>query len=101
MGLGFHNHHDTMGAFPSGGGSWTAERNWVGNTPADYKTQNWGWGYQILPFIEQAGLYNTPSGTGNPPIPNPGTPGPGDVHVASTVVKTYKCPSMRGGVVIQ
>jgi prepilin-type N-terminal cleavage/methylation domain-containing protein len=101
MGLAFHNHHDTQGAFPSGGGSWTAERNWNGGTPADYRTQNWGWGYQILPYIEQGNLFNVPAGTGNPPIQNPSTPGPGDIQVASTPVKTYICPSCRGATIYQ
>ena len=100
MALGFHNHHDTMGALPSGGGSWTAERNWTGTIPADFNTQNWGWGYQILPYIEQGPLYLFPSGTGNPPVQNPGTPGTGDITVASTVVKTYNCPSLRKPIVL-
>lgn len=100
MGLAFQNHHDTMGAFPSGGGSWTAERNWTGSLPADFHTQNWGWGYQILPYIEQSALYNLPSGTGNPPIQNPSTPGPGDITVASTIVKTYCCPTLRTPIVL-
>src|SRR6516162_6530692 len=50
IGLAFHNHHDTFGVFPSGGLSWTADRTWSGNTPADWSSQAWGWGYQILPF---------------------------------------------------
>jgi type II secretory pathway pseudopilin PulG len=96
MGLAFHNHHDTQGAFPSGGQSWTYERNWVGSSPATYSTQNWGWGYQILPYIEQNNLYIIPSGNGNPPVQNPSSPGPGDIQVASTPIKSYNCPSLRG-----
>src|SRR5580700_5739814 len=58
MGLAFHNHHDTYGAFPSGGGSWTADRLMLSTgVPADYRTQTWGWGYQILPFVEQNNLW--------------------------------------------
>jgi prepilin-type N-terminal cleavage/methylation domain-containing protein len=89
MGLAFHNHHDTLGVFPSGGGYWTSDRAWLGSVPADYYSQNWGWGYQILPYIEQQNLWIIP-----PAGPGPGPPG--DITVASTPVKIYNCPSLRG-----
>src|SRR3954463_16148468 len=50
MGLAFHNHHDTLGAFPSGGLGWSTDRVMIGSTPADFNKQTWGWGYQIVPF---------------------------------------------------
>jgi prepilin-type N-terminal cleavage/methylation domain-containing protein len=88
MGIAFHSHHDTQGAFPSGGqGCWT-DRNWVNGSPADYRTQNWGWGYQILPYVEQRNLWIIPAGGGTPPS--------GDQTVAGTSVKIYNCPSLRG-----
>jgi prepilin-type N-terminal cleavage/methylation domain-containing protein len=86
IGLAFHSHHDTFGAFPSGGLAWSSNRLMVNGQPASYTNQTWGWGYQILPFIEQTALYQFPQGT---------APG-GDVTVASTPVKTYNCPSVRG-----
>jgi prepilin-type N-terminal cleavage/methylation domain-containing protein len=92
MGLAFHNHHDTMGAFPSGGGYWSSDRTWNGNVPGDYHTQNWGWGYQILPYVEQQNLWSIPP---NGPGPGP----PGDITVASTPLKIYNCPSLRGATV--
>src|SRR4051812_12407575 len=61
MGIAFQMHHDTLQAFPSGGGACSTDRSWTGNVPADYRTQNWGWGYQILPYIEQNILYSIPS----------------------------------------
>lgn len=78
MGLGFQMHHDAYGAFPSGGGSWQAARNYVNGVPAGYETQKWGWGYQILPYIEQMNTWSA-------------TP---DLAVCGTVVKTYCCPTM-------
>src|SRR5271165_3673703 len=62
MGLAFHNHQDTYGCLPSGGLGWWQNRNVVSGIPAIYDTQTWGWGYQILPFIEQDNLYRLPSG---------------------------------------
>ena len=89
MGLAFHNHHDTYGVFPSGGLAWSNNRLMTGGLPADYSLQVWGWAYQILPYIEQDGLYNFPQ-------PNDGPPSSGDMAVASTPVPTYICPSLRG-----
>jgi len=88
MGLAFHNHHDTFGAFPSGGLKWTDNntRTFVGcgfsGQPSDYTGQSWGWCYQILPFIEQDNLWINSS----------------DKLVAETNVATYICPSFRGPV---
>ncbi len=93
MGLAFHNHHDTYGFLPAGGGSWTSNRTWSGSEPAIYNTQQWGWGYQILPFIEQTPLWMIPPGS----LPGDASSGPlGDIQVASTPVKTFICPSLRG-----
>jgi len=82
MGLAFQNHHDTFNAFPSGGTAWPADdtRTLVNGVPADFKTQAWGWAYQILPYIEQGNLYAEVS----------------DVLIAATPISTYICPSFRG-----
>src|ERR1700676_4741898 len=51
IGIAFHAHHDVEGAFPSGGLDWTSDRTFNANgSPANYRTQTWGWGYQILPY---------------------------------------------------
>jgi len=93
IGLAFHHHHDVYGALPSGGGDWYTDRTWNGDAPCTYATQSWGWGYQILPFIEQNALFMIPPGT----LPADATMGPtGDIAVASTPVSTYICPSVRG-----
>jgi prepilin-type N-terminal cleavage/methylation domain-containing protein len=82
IGLAFHNHHDQFGAFPSGGLSWGADMTSNGALPADYRTQNWGWMFQILPFIEQTTLWAGPESV-----------------CAATPIPTYICPSLRGPVV--
>jgi prepilin-type N-terminal cleavage/methylation domain-containing protein len=93
MGLAVHMHNQSFGVFPSGGLVWTANRTFNGNSPADYQTQAWGWAYQILPYIEQNNLWSVPAGT----LPSDASNGPtGDIQVASTPVKTYICPSLRG-----
>jgi prepilin-type N-terminal cleavage/methylation domain-containing protein len=89
MGLAFHNHHDTFNVFPSGGLDWTLNdrRTMTGNVSADYNTQAWGWAFQILPYIEQANLWNLPRGAQN------------DNLIAETPIPTYICPSFRGPIV--
>jgi type II secretory pathway pseudopilin PulG len=87
IGLAFQNHHDTYKVFPSGGTDWTQNARRVmlnRTTPADYQTQNWGWMYQILPYIEQADLWGLPQGPQS------------DFTIASTPCPTYICPSFRG-----
>jgi prepilin-type N-terminal cleavage/methylation domain-containing protein len=61
IGIAFHAHHDTFGAFPSGGLGPGAARTFSGTTPANYTNQAWGWCYQILPFIEQTNLWQLPA----------------------------------------
>jgi prepilin-type N-terminal cleavage/methylation domain-containing protein len=96
MGIAWHNHADVHGVFPSGGLSWTLNRTWNGTEPGLYQTQAWGWGYQILPFIEQGNLWEIPPGS----LPGDASAGPlGDIEVASTPVKIYNCPTLRTGVV--
>jgi prepilin-type N-terminal cleavage/methylation domain-containing protein len=82
IGLAFQAHHDTFKVFPSGGNLWTDDnsRSMNGGKPADYSSQNWGWEYQILPYIEQGNLWADAN----------------DFLVASTPIPTYICPSLRG-----
>jgi prepilin-type N-terminal cleavage/methylation domain-containing protein/prepilin-type processing-associated H-X9-DG protein len=62
MGLAFHTHDSTYGCVPTGGNSWTFTRTFLSpGNPAVYDKQNWGWCYQILPFIEQDNLWRDPN----------------------------------------
>ena len=81
IGLAFHNHHDALKAFPSGGltcGSNT--RTFEGSVPAGFDAQVWGWGFQLLPFIDQVPLWGVPAGT------------TGDGVVAAAMIPIYFCP---------
>jgi prepilin-type N-terminal cleavage/methylation domain-containing protein/prepilin-type processing-associated H-X9-DG protein len=82
IGLAFHNHHGVYGYFPDGGEDWDPvafPRTWSGGSPAIAPNQNWGWGYQLLPYMEQDNLWKDPS----------------DVAVRGGVIKSYFCPSRR------
>src|SRR5207249_936543 len=80
MGLAFHNYHDTFQYLVLSGNGIDVPRVMNGTSPATGKAQNWGWAYQILPYIEQQALWANPS----------------DDVVRATPVKTYFCPSRRG-----
>ena len=59
IGLGFLNHHDTRSAFPGGGNRYRLGLRRVieNGGPADYKSQVWTWGYQLLPYIEAQNIW--------------------------------------------
>ena len=64
FGLAFHNHHDVYGIFPDGGENWSVvayPRTMNQGTPAAAPKQDWGWGYQILPYIEQTSVWSNAS----------------------------------------
>jgi prepilin-type N-terminal cleavage/methylation domain-containing protein/prepilin-type processing-associated H-X9-DG protein len=94
IGLALHNHHDTCKAFPSGGTVYleedtaTATPAGVGSTtPADYKSQAWGWAFQILAYVEQGNPWKI--GVSNGTL------------TKATVIPLYTCPSRRGDMVDQ
>jgi prepilin-type N-terminal cleavage/methylation domain-containing protein len=100
LGLAFHNHHDTTGYLPAGGQHWGMAPSYgtpiVGTAPnltapaaapMDVKEQRAGWGFQILPYIEQDNIYKGGGAT---------TVGAQMAQARAAVVKTFFCPSRRG-----
>jgi prepilin-type N-terminal cleavage/methylation domain-containing protein len=80
IGLAFHNHHDTHGYFPDAGAGWWMERcKSPQGMPLVAPDQNWGWAYQILPYIEQQNVWGNPD----------------DLAAAAAVIDLYFCPSRR------
>jgi prepilin-type N-terminal cleavage/methylation domain-containing protein len=89
IGIGFHDHENVYGYFPSGGlgpsgasGRTLLNLGTAGLSTqqiANYTAQQWGWCYQILPYIEQSTLWSLPSGQ--------------EATIISTAVPTYYCPT--------
>jgi prepilin-type N-terminal cleavage/methylation domain-containing protein/prepilin-type processing-associated H-X9-DG protein len=116
IGLALHNHHDTYGKFPAGGGEWYEGVSYKPDgTPHAPPSQTASWLWQLFPFIEQDNLYRMSNAVDRPPsgqrsnirpLP-PAVYGPNAGYFASvdhalTVgparsvpVKTYYCPSRR------
>jgi prepilin-type N-terminal cleavage/methylation domain-containing protein/prepilin-type processing-associated H-X9-DG protein len=85
MGIAFHMHHETVGVFPTGGSHWLAKRTLGGaGDPLTGLSQDWGWPYQILPYIEQENLWRNAN----------------DGLVRTSPVNLYFCPSRRAPMVI-
>jgi prepilin-type N-terminal cleavage/methylation domain-containing protein len=82
MGLAMHNFESAFGYFPTAG----AESGAFGNTGVGFQTM--GWGYQLLPYIEQDNLYKIGQNSG----PWNWDPSIGKAMV-EVEVKMYKCPS--------
>jgi prepilin-type N-terminal cleavage/methylation domain-containing protein/prepilin-type processing-associated H-X9-DG protein len=60
IGLAVHNFHDTWGGFPNNGNQWYTGISFDASlVPQPLKYQQAGWGFQILPFLEQDNLYKT------------------------------------------
>lgn len=95
IGLALHNYHDTFGKFPSG----FISNAWPSPTSNGVTTELtcWSWGAMILPYIDQAPMYN---------VLQPGTltlaanlaAGGAQATAATTPLPAFMCPSDTGPV---
>jgi prepilin-type N-terminal cleavage/methylation domain-containing protein len=78
IGLAMHNYESTHGVFPSGRLERPGDTKWV------------SWGVMILPYVDQAPLYNQYN-------QNLRWNAPGNAAVTGTTLSVYLCPSVPGG----
>ena len=81
--LAIHMHESQYTHLPDGGIDWFSGRSMQNGMPRISPDQNWGWMYQILPFIEEGAIYAEQS----------------DAVVRAHSVSHYFCPSRRSSVV--
>lgn len=86
IGKAFAGHNVQWEIFPHAGFDWRTPRGKGGNgdpLPATARgpvlKQNWGWAYQILPYLERERDYQNSD----------------DARVASLIISSYFCPSRR------
>ncbi|NOZ40124.1 MAG: DUF1559 domain-containing protein [Planctomycetes bacterium] len=92
LGLGWMNHHSTVGHFPTGG--WGAD--WAGDADRGFGVeQPGGWGYNVLPFIEQQALHNRSSDGKKDEITQQQRVG--TAFTITHPLDAYTCPSRRPG----
>lgn len=80
IGAAFRLHHDAHGRFPTGGTNapnHCGANPWLDTPPA--RITEWSWAYQLLPYIEQGGLYQNAD----------------SAAVRAAPVRIYYCPSRR------
>ncbi len=83
VGLSVQNFVGARKIFPTGGTIFnpTLENYIVGGKPAPTEAQGLGWGYQILPYLEQGAVSQSVTKT---------------IDIQKTIVPMYNCPSRRG-----
>ena len=87
FGLAFHNHHAALGFFPTGGGpSWAYHMTYRDGQPAVAPDQHGGWGFQVLPYIEQEAVWLGGDKT---------TDIERSILAISTPISVFFCPSRR------
>lgn len=89
-----HNHHDVHRTFPSGGESSGYHVSFRNGVPEVGKQQAAGWGFQLLPYLEQNAVH---SGAGAEPLSDPIQQLVAKSVVAvQSPVPVFFCPSRRG-----
>jgi len=83
IGLAAHGFHDANNYLPTSGRNVTSARLLSGTAPVAPNAQDWGWMYQILPFIEQGNVYNQAS----------------DDVIKQTPIPIFFCPTRRQPVI--
>ncbi|MCS7159632.1 MAG: DUF1559 domain-containing protein [Gemmatales bacterium] len=81
MCLAAHNYHNDFRIFPSGGWSFTSPRTLVSGQPAQAPIQGWGFGYQLLPYLDFQQLFTLPAGQ--------------EQTIFAAAIPVYYCPSRR------
>ncbi len=87
LALACHTHHDSLGFLPHGGNhGWNAPTYFGLGSPAVGKEQLAGWGFQILPYLEQEPLWR---GSGAATVAD------AQMQAIGTPVKVFFCPTRR------
>ena len=79
LALGVHSHKSDLQVFPTGGDRWWLGRTMRGTLPALVQSQAWGWGYQILPYMESTSTWNFTN----------------ENLLRSTPINLFSCPTRR------
>ncbi|QDV17207.1 putative major pilin subunit [Gimesia panareensis] len=99
LALAMHNYHDVFGRLPFGQITTSGSTTWAS---VGARSTGWGWSAMILPYIEQANLYNKIDF--NRPLVNPGDTSAAQTQntaVIGSPIPVIRCPSDLGPAVEQ
>lgn len=86
LGTAVQNFHDVYGFLPSAGYHWQDIPSYTDNVPDIPPDQNAGWGFQILPYLEQTAIYEGGGET---------TAELKSKYAVGQPIDTFFCPSRR------
>jgi prepilin-type N-terminal cleavage/methylation domain-containing protein len=91
LGIAIHNYHDNFNVFPSG----FIDTEWTASGAGEIiNNRGWAWSAYILPYIDQAPLYNQFNFKLSPYSFAPGGgAGTGNQLLIATPLPAYSCPS--------
>lgn len=91
IGIAMHNYHDAQLVFPPG---YINPNPILGSYTVPTPETSWGWGYSLLPYMEQAPLFDTLSGNQLDDIFRMSTPANTERLKAMQIrLASYRCPS--------
>jgi prepilin-type N-terminal cleavage/methylation domain-containing protein/prepilin-type processing-associated H-X9-DG protein len=93
LALACHNHHSAHNIFPSAGGpDWTWHMTFNDGRPAIAPDQHGGWGFQVLPYLEQEAVWLGGSATNDVDR---------SIVAISTPIPGFFCPTRRRPEVVE
>ena len=99
LAIATHNHHDALQVLPHGGIDWTHPPTYVDGVPMLKDRQFAGWGFQILPFLEQSTIFD---GAGAPYLTAGWTPSEAaSAQSMGVPILAFFCPSRRADKALQ
>lgn len=89
IGLAFLHFNEVEKGLPTAGSDGGASHN------PSVRREDFGWAYEILPFIDQRPLYTLPGDSTPPMGGNAQASGPNDTLMRKTIIPIYYCPVRR------
>lgn len=98
IGLAMHNYENAFGCFPPGYLGTTTNCAMIRNGYGTNVAQGWGWGTFILPYLDQAPMYNNMNVNVHQvvcdvPLPPTDNPAVGNPASGRQIVPVYICPT--------
>jgi prepilin-type N-terminal cleavage/methylation domain-containing protein len=102
IGLAMHNFHDAKNKFPGGARDHNASVAYQKDQPVNDSwccnsrdRAGFSWLYHILPYMEQAAIYDLSTEAMDPPLGSTSVSNTGEDAVAQQIVAAYSCPTRR------